>query len=210
MKYILYLCAFVCVSCVSQSTYYIELAPRYDSLNEEFFRSSSYISGGSEFIDYKVLNSGLKGVGGQISLMEISDDVLYARIGYFFNTLKSDSFSYTMSNVATGPSEMEAKINGMNLDIGFRIWHFSPHLFSRYSKFEFVDRTDLNSLLPNGSTSVAYAGGGLAIDIPLSKRFSLLLNSQFSRYSQTYTVGLMMGGWVLEYPNNKKRSSSRK
>jgi hypothetical protein len=198
------------------STYYLDVSPRYQTIDTDFFPSYVYseFNGGNPIthVDYKVYESGLKGTGGQVSLIEVNK-YLYSRLGYHFNKLSSDRFSYSLDDSTPTPGPMELNTSGFDAEVGLKLWHFMPHISAIYSDMEFKGRPDLSQLLPEHnaifSDYISYIAFGLAIDIPISKHVSILLNSQIANTTQTYSVGLMFGGWQ-PFPPEKERQEKRR
>lgn len=200
---------FLYVGCAG-SQYYLEVSPRHQILGADFFESSTYsdYNGGSpiDHTAFKVYESGLAGTGGQISLVEVNG-FMYSRLGYHFNRLKSDTFSYTIEDSIPTPTSVDLDINGFEAELGFKLWHFMPHISAIYSDLSF-SRPELNVVIPDKNfffpDYVSNIAFGLAVEIPLSKRFNILLNSNFSKDNQIYSLGLLVGGWQPVPPSKEK------
>ena len=77
----------------------------------------------------------------------------------------------------------------------------------------FKGRPDLDLLLPEDnflfSGFISTIGGGLAIDIPLSKRVSLFLNSNFAGHTQNYSLGIIVGNWKVAGSKEPRESKKK-
>lgn len=213
MRLLFTLLALACSGCVTHGKFYIEASPRYATLEEDFFASQSNIDIGIPNYSYEVFESGLKGTGGQFSFIDVSD-YWYSRLGYHFVNFESDTFSYSIDNSPATPVSRELTAHGFEADIGLRLWHFIPFITAKYSKMEFKGHSEMDILFPEDniflSGFISSIGAGLAVDIPLSKRFNLFLRGSFMENSQTYSVGLLMGGWDYGDPTKAKRDSRKK
>lgn len=200
---------FFCVGCAG-SQYYIEASPRYQAIDKNYFESYTYseYNGGNpiDHIGYEVYESGLVGTGGQISLVEVNG-YMYSRLGYHFNRLSSDNFSYSIEDSTPSPTSVDLDIRGFEAEIGFKFWHFMPHISAIYSDFSF-SRPELNVVIPEKNfffpDYVSNIAFGLAVEIPLSKRFNIFLNSNFTSETQVYSLGLLIGGWQPVPPSKAK------
>jgi hypothetical protein len=126
--------------CVTYGKRYLEVSPRYATLNKDFFPRSTVADSTFTYHNYAVTDSDFKGTGFQASFVEVERKYLYSRLGFHYVNLK----------------------------------------------------TDKNFLFKDFISSI---GGGLAIDIPLTKWLSLFVNGRWMTNSQTYSVGFLIGGW---------------
>ncbi len=117
----------LCSGCAS-STYYIELSPRYERLNEKFF--DNYDS--KNVYTYDVQKSDVQGFGGQISIIE-DTKFLFARLSYFKSELKSDAFTYSTAITPTATESVKISGDGFETSIGLHLWHFRPYISSNYT-----------------------------------------------------------------------------
>ncbi len=193
MRFVSFTLFFLTVGCAG-SQYYFEASPRYQILDTDYFKSSTYsdYNGGNpvDHTAFKVYESGLSGTGGQVSLVEVNG-YLYSRLGYHFNRLKSDTFSYSIDDSVPSPTSVDLDIHGFEAELGFKLWHFMPHISAIYSELSF-SRPELNVVIPEKnlyfSDYVSNIAFGLAIEIPLSKRFNILINSNFAGDNQIYSL----------------------
>lgn len=209
-------CLLITSGCVSYGKRYIEVSPRYATLDKDFFARSTVADSTFTYHNYAVTDSDLSGTGFQASFVEVERKYLYSRLGFHYVNLKTDSFVYTVDGapVVLGPTELTA--SGFEADIGFKLWHISPYLTAKYSRMKFQDHPEMDVLFPEKNflfkDFISSIGGGLAIDIPITKWLSLFLNGRWMANSQTYSLGFLIGGWDFgdqkEY--EKQQKSSRK
>ena len=199
---------FMQIGCVTYGKFYVEASPRYDVLKQDFFINDVFTTASIQEADFQ-------GLGGQFSLITISDH-LYSRVGAFINNLKTDNFAYSANGTNYQSTVTQLKTTGFDFDLGLHFWHFTPYISAVYSRMKFDPENpayQLGNFLPEEnifvSNYISQLAIGLAIDIPISKRWNIFINSRFAEDSQSYSIGLLIGGWDFGDKKEAQRESSR-